>query len=193
MWIRTIGSQKCLITGIYLCLTCIPRYKILYSWAASINKGEILSPFGFAGTIARPVFLCLQMIQTDLDFPTRENGKTIILFFFSFVLDCLFVVLVPLSRLKYLERHFEQRALSFSICASAFCAPSHWSCSTLIFLVWPFSFQHLQSSHLAFVNGIIHALIPIQHTWSYWVKTNCRSIPHVFGDSFMEWFTCKQT
>ena len=30
------------------------------------------------------VFLCLQMKQHDLDFPTRENGKTIILFFFSF-------------------------------------------------------------------------------------------------------------
>ena len=31
-----------------------------------------------------PVFLCLQRKQHDLDFPTRENGKSIILFFISF-------------------------------------------------------------------------------------------------------------
>ena len=29
----------------------------------------------------RPVFLCLQMKQHELDFPTRQNGKTIILFY----------------------------------------------------------------------------------------------------------------
>ena len=52
---------------------------------------------GFAGTVTRPVFLCLQMKQHDLDFPTRENGKTIILFFFSFVMDCIVVVKLPLS------------------------------------------------------------------------------------------------
>ena len=37
---------------------------------------------GFAGTVTRPVFLCLQIKQHEI--PTRENGKTIILFFFSF-------------------------------------------------------------------------------------------------------------
>ena len=36
------------------------------------------------GTMPRPVFLCLQRKQDDLDFPTRENGKSIILFFISF-------------------------------------------------------------------------------------------------------------
>ena len=51
----------------------------------------------FAGTITRPMFLYLQMKQHDLDFPTRENGKTIILFFFSFVLDCIVVVKLSLS------------------------------------------------------------------------------------------------
>ena len=52
---------------------------------------------GFAGTVTRPVFLCLQIKQHDLDFPTRENGKTIVLFFFSFVMDCIVVVKLPLS------------------------------------------------------------------------------------------------
>ena len=51
---------------------------------------------GFAGTVTRSMFLCLQM-KHDLDFPTRENGKTFILFFFSFVLDCIVVVKLPLS------------------------------------------------------------------------------------------------
>ena len=37
---------------------------------------------GFAGTITRPVFLCLQMKQHDLDFPTREKTKQ--LYYFSF-------------------------------------------------------------------------------------------------------------
>ena len=52
---------------------------------------------GFAGTVTRSMFLCLQMKQHDLDFPTRENGKTFILFFFSFVMDCIVVVKLPLS------------------------------------------------------------------------------------------------
>ena len=52
---------------------------------------------GFAGTITRPVFLGLQMTQHDLDFQTGENGKTIILFFFSFVMDCMVVVKLPWS------------------------------------------------------------------------------------------------
>ena len=51
----------------------------------------------FSGTIARPVFLCLQMKQHEMDFTTRENGNTIILFFFSFVLDCIVIVMLPLS------------------------------------------------------------------------------------------------
>ena len=42
-------------------------------------------------------FYVLQIKQHDLDFPTRENGKTIILFFFSFVMDCIVVVKLPLS------------------------------------------------------------------------------------------------
>ena len=32
---------------------------------------------GFAGNITRPVYLCLQMKQHDLDFPTGEYGETI--------------------------------------------------------------------------------------------------------------------
>ena len=49
----------------------------------SVWKGTFQQPVtrGFTGTIARPVFLCLQMKQHDLDFPTREKGKTIILIF----------------------------------------------------------------------------------------------------------------
>ena len=48
---------------------------------------------GFSDTITRPVLLCLQMKQHELDFTTGENGKTIILFFCSFVLDCIVVVM----------------------------------------------------------------------------------------------------
>ena len=62
---------------------------------------------GFAGTITRSVFLDLQMKLHDLDFQTRENRKTIILFFFSFVLNCIFVIMLLLSCLLYLERHLE--------------------------------------------------------------------------------------
>ena len=51
---------------------------------------------GFGDIITRPVFLGLQMNQHDLDIPTRENGKTIH-YFFSFVLDCIVVVKLPLS------------------------------------------------------------------------------------------------
>lgn len=36
---------------------------------------------GFAGTSTKPVFLYLHLKQRELDFPTRKNGKTIILFF----------------------------------------------------------------------------------------------------------------
>mgnify|MGYP003691732065 CR=1 FL=1 len=40
---------------------------------------------GFAGTITRPVFLCLQMKQHDLDFPTRKWQNNYISFpFHSF-------------------------------------------------------------------------------------------------------------
>ena len=42
-------------------------------------------------------FLRLQMKQHVLVFPTQENGKAIISFFFSFVLDCIVVVMLPLS------------------------------------------------------------------------------------------------
>ena len=45
-----------------------------------------------------PFFKCLQMKQHDLDFATRENGKSIILFFFSFVLDCIVVIVSVISR-----------------------------------------------------------------------------------------------
>ena len=48
-------------------------------------------------SLAPSVFLRLQMKQHDLVFPTRENGKTNELFFFSFVLDCIEVVMLPLS------------------------------------------------------------------------------------------------
>ena len=51
---------------------------------------------GFGGIITRPDFLGLQMKQHDLDFPTRENGKTMITFSFSFVLDYIVVVKVTL-------------------------------------------------------------------------------------------------
>ena len=48
---------------------------------------------GFAGTVRRPVFLCMQMKQHDLDFPTREK------YYFLFIRsDCIFVEMVPLSR-----------------------------------------------------------------------------------------------
>ena len=62
--------------------TRIPRYKKCVT-------------SGFAGTVTRPVFLCLQIKQHEI--PTRENGKTIVLFFFSFVMDCIVVVKLPLS------------------------------------------------------------------------------------------------
>ena len=70
--------------------------------------------------------------------PTRENGKTMILFFFSFVLDCIVVVKSPLSCLQYLERHLEQRAPP--ICISVFCA-----------LVKPFELLNTYFSCLAFL------------------------------------------
>ena len=49
---------------------------------------------GFA--VPLHMFLFLQMKQHDLDFPTGENGKTI-LFFCSFVLGCKVVIKLPLS------------------------------------------------------------------------------------------------
>ena len=49
---------------------------------------------GFA--VPLHMFLFLQMKQHDLDFPTGENGKTI-LFFCSFVLGCKVVIRFPLS------------------------------------------------------------------------------------------------
>ena len=53
---------------------------------------------GFLVPLQGPFFKCLQMKQHDLNFPTRESGKKIILFFFSFVLDCIVVVKWHLSR-----------------------------------------------------------------------------------------------
>ena len=105
---------------------------------------------GFAGNITRPVFLCLQMKQHDLVFPTGENGKTIIFIFCSFVLDCIVVVILPLSCLQCLERHLEQRTPSF--CTSVFCALAKSLTLNTYFSCLTFLFPNLQSSQHAFVN-----------------------------------------
>ena len=88
-----------------VCKTRIPCYKKYHAW--------------FAGTVTRPVFLCLQMKQHDLDFTTRENGKQ--LFFFlltrSGFYNCRKVTFIVML---YLDIHLEQRTPS--ICISVFCA-----------------------------------------------------------------------
>ena len=86
---------------------------------------------GFAGTITRSVFLDLQMKQHDLDFQIRENGKTIILFFFSFVMNCIFVVMLLLSCLLYLERHLVRTKNAVTLYFCIFCPNPQ----TLLFLV----------------------------------------------------------
>ena len=50
-------------------------------------------PRGFAGTITRHVFFCLQMKQHEFDFSTQENGK-IILFIRSGLYICRKVIFV---------------------------------------------------------------------------------------------------
>ena len=82
MWIQTIKK-------VVFAKKDVHRYK-----NAMLQKSVAC---GFAGTVTRPVFLCLQMKQHDLDLTTRGTDKTIILFFFSFFLDCIVVVNLPLS------------------------------------------------------------------------------------------------
>ena len=69
---------------IYIMLENMWILKVLAKKAAHRFKNVMLQKsvtHGFAGTVTRPVFLCLQIKQHDLDFPSRENGKKLYIFF----------------------------------------------------------------------------------------------------------------
>ena len=57
------------------------KKKDAHRYKNAILQKRVMRGFAVTVPVTRPVFLCLQMKQHELDFSTRENGKTIILFF----------------------------------------------------------------------------------------------------------------
>ena len=130
--------------------------------------------------------------------PTRENGKTIKLFFFSFVLDFIFVVMLNLSPAISRETSWTKNAVNLYVrisCLTLLGMP-YFSCLALLFP----TLTKFTTSFYKWYNINIYTAHMLCIGLSKNLDTNCRCIPYVFSWvlAIREWTeslqqTCIQT